>query len=223
MRLVVFDLDGTLIDSGAHISDIVTAAFAEEGLKVPTPEEAKDIIGLSLETALARLSGLSGAALDRLAATYRRIYHSNIGRAGAEPLYAGIREMLDRLQAEPHTLLAIATGKGLRGLQRVLDMHGIRDRFVTLQTPDDNPSKPDPSMLIAAMKAAGVGPDRTVMIGDTSYDMEMARSAGCFALGVTWGYHRPQVLRQAGAHALVVRVGNLDAAINSLVRVEADA
>ena len=166
---------------------------------------------------------MSGPAIDKLAETYRRLYHQTIASAGTEPLFEGVHEMLDRLAGQPETLLAVATGKGIRGVNRVLDLHGLRNLFVTVQTPDGNPSKPHPGMLQAAMREAGVGPERTVMIGDTSYDMEMARAAGCFALGVTWGYHRPQHLREAGAHTIVVRVGNLEAAINSLVKAEQDA
>ena len=223
MRLIVFDLDGTLVNSGAHIGATMNAAFTEVGLPVPSPEATAEIIGLSLEAALERLSGLSGPAIEKLAETYRRLYHQTIASAGTEPLFEGVHEMLDGLAAQPETLLAVATGKGIRGVQRVLDLHGLRKYFVSLQTPDDNPSKPHPGMLLKAMQEAGVGPERTVMIGDTSFDMEMARAAKCFALGVTWGYHRPQHLRDAGAHAIVVRVGNLDAAINSLVGIGQDA
>lgn len=223
MRLVVFDLDGTLVNSGAHISAIMAATFTEAGLTPPSADATAEIIGLSLETALEKLSGQTGPAIDKLAEIYRRLYHQTIASSGTEPLYEGVPEMLARLAAEPETLLAVATGKGIRGVNRVLDLHHIRDFFITLQTPDDNPSKPDPGMLLSAMREAGVGPEQTVMIGDTSFDMEMARAAGCFALGVTWGYHRPQHLRAAGAHAIVVRVGNLDAAINSLVKAELNA
>ena len=223
MRLVVFDLDGTLVDSGAHIGTTMSATFAEAGLPVPSPAEIAETVGLSLEIALTRLSGLDGADVDRLAGIYRRHYHKSVATTGTEPLFDGVHEVLDRLAAERETLLGIATGKGIRGVQRVLELHGLTNRFVTLQTPDGNPSKPHPGMLETAMRETGVPPERTVMVGDTSFDMEMARAAGCFALGVTWGYHRPQHLRAAGAHAIVVRVGNLDAAINSLVRDEEDA
>jgi phosphoglycolate phosphatase len=221
MRLIVFDLDGTLVDSGAHIGQTMTAAFAEECLPLPTAEATRDIIGLSLEHALERLSGRTGPTLDRLAAVYRRLYHQSVAHVGTEPLFEGIREVLDGLHAEKGTLLAIATGKGLRGVDRALSLHGLETYFASLQTPDTNPSKPNPAMLAAAMCETGVTPTQTVMIGDTSFDMEMARAAGCFALGVIWGYHRPQILRRAGAHAIVSRAGNLLAAINSLVKPDA--
>ncbi|MBU1175557.1 MAG: HAD-IA family hydrolase [Alphaproteobacteria bacterium] len=223
MRLVVFDLDGTLVNSGAHIGTTMSATFVEAGLPVPTPQDIAQIIGLSLELAVARLGGLAGTEIDRVAAIYRRLYHQSIASAGSEPLFEGVHEVLDRLSAEPGTLLGIATGKGLRGVRRIIELHGLGSRFVTIQTPDDNPSKPHPGMLDSAMRETGIAPERTVMVGDTSFDMEMARAAGCCALGVTWGSHTPRILRTTGAQAIVTRVGNLDAAINSLVKAEQDA
>ena len=221
MRLIVFDVDGTLIDSGAHINDIIMAAFTEARLPLPTAEAARGIIGLSLEVAMARLSGLSGAQLDRLVTSYRRLYHQSIAHLNAEPLYEGIRDMLDALKAEPGTLMAIATGKGMRGVERLLKLHGLESHFVSKQTPDSNPSKPDPGMLISAMSETGVGPEQTVMIGDTSFDMEMARAAGCFALGVNWGYHSNEVLRATGAHVTIDTVPELIPAINAMVTPDA--
>ncbi len=221
MRLIVFDMDGTLVDSGVHINNTTMAAFAEMRLPLPTAEEARGIIGLSLDVAMARLSGLSGAHLDRLVTTYRRLYHQSVARLDTEPLYAGIEGMLDALKTEPGTLMAIATGKGMRGVERMLKLHGLESHFASKQTPDSNPSKPDPGMLISAMSETGVGPDQTVMIGDTSFDMEMARAAGCFALGVNWGYHSNDVLRASGAHVTIDSVSELIPAINALVTADA--
>jgi len=221
MRLIVFDMDGTLVDSGVHISNTTMAAFSEMRLPLPTAEAARGIIGLSLEVAMARLSGLSGPHLERLVTTYRRHYHQSIARLDTEPLYEGIQDMLDALKAEPGTLMAIATGKGMRGVERMIKLHDLETHFVSKQTPDTNPSKPDPGMLISAMAETGVGPEQTVMIGDTSFDMEMARAAGCFALGVNWGYHSNEVLRATGAHVTVDAVPDLIPAINALVTTDA--
>ncbi len=221
MRLIVFDMDGTLIDSGAHIGRTTMAAFIAEGLTPPSDEASREIIGLSLENALMHLSGLRGPALDRLATAYRRLYHQSIADQGTEPLFAGMGAVLDTLHNEPETLLGIATGKGMRGVDRILALHRLETYFTSTQTPDTNPSKPDPGMLLSAMDETGVGPDRTVMIGDTSFDMQMARNAGCFALGVGWGYHRPGILRATGAHAIVEDVPDLIAAINALVKTDA--
>lgn len=221
MRLIVFDMDGTLVDSGVHITNTTMAAFAEHGLPLPTAEAARGIIGLSLEAALARLSGLAGPAVDRLATTYRRLYHQSIAHLDTEPLYSGITGVLDALKAEPGTLMAIATGKGMRGVERILKLHSLESHFVSKQTPDANPSKPDPGMLLSAMKQTGIGPEQTVMIGDSSFDMAMARAAGCFALGVSWGYQSSEVLRGTGAHAIVDAVPELIPAINALVIADA--
>lgn len=126
----------------------------------------------------------------------------------AEPLYDGMMDVLDTLAADGW-VLGIATVKSDRGLAQILAHHGIARRFVTLQTADRHPSKPDPSMIETAMADAGAIPATTVMIGDTSYDMMMARAAGARALGVAWGYHPTATLTAAGAHAIARMVAAL--------------
>jgi phosphoglycolate phosphatase len=116
-----------------------------------------------------------------------------------EPLYEGIADLLDTLE-QSGWLLGVATGKSDRGLRHCLAAHGIADRFVTLQTADRNPSKPHPAMALAAMAEAGVGPQATVFIGDTGWDMGCARAAGCGAIGVGWGYHDHDEMIAMGAH-----------------------
>ena len=118
-----------------------------------------------------------------------------------EPLYDGIHEVLTGL-AEAGWLLAVATGKSDRGLNACLERHGLTDLFVSLQTSDRHPSKPHTAMLEAALFEAGVAPSAAVMIGDTTFDILMARDAGVRALGVAWGYHTPDELRRAGAEAI---------------------
>jgi phosphoglycolate phosphatase len=115
-----------------------------------------------------------------------------------EPLYEGIVDLVEMLEADGW-LLGVATGKSDRGLRLCLDHHGLHPRFVTLQTADRHPSKPHPSMVEQAMAEAGSEPATTIMIGDTSFDMEMARAAGVTAIGVAWGYHEAEELRAAGA------------------------
>jgi phosphoglycolate phosphatase len=130
-----------------------------------------------------------------------------------EPLYDGIAELLGRLKAAGWRL-GVATGKSDRGLHSCLLSHGIFDLFVTLQTADRHPSKPDPSMLAVAMREAGAEPADTVMIGDTAFDMAMARAAGCRALGVAWGYHAPEELVEAGAEAVAATPAELEELID---------
>jgi phosphoglycolate phosphatase len=120
-----------------------------------------------------------------------------------EPLFDGIAELVERLDADGW-LLGVATGKSDRGLSLCLSHHGLLKRFVTLQTADRHPSKPHPSMILQAMADAGAVAETTVMIGDTSFDMEMAVNAGTRALGVAWGYHPPEELMDAGAARVAV-------------------
>ena len=126
-----------------------------------------------------------------------------------EPLYPGARETLDTLAGRPDTLLGIATGKSQRGVRAVLGRHGLAGRFVTIQTSDDAPSKPHPGMVLAAMRETGVAPEDTVVVGDTVFDLEMARAAGARAIGVGWGYHPPTALRAAGADAMIAAFAEL--------------
>jgi phosphoglycolate phosphatase len=219
MPLIVFDMDGTLIDTAGLIGEHMAGAFTGAGLEVPTLRDVRATIGLSLPVAMARLAGSEDPALiDRLVAGYKTLYRAALAREGdREPFYPGAREALDRHRGAPATLLGIATGKGLAGVNRILGRHGLERHFATLQTPDHNPSKPHPGMLFRAMAETGMDPRETVMIGDTAFDMQLARGAGAMAIGVTWGYHDPADLRGAGAHLLVDAYDQLDAAILSVL------
>lgn len=219
MPLIMFDMDGTLIDTQGLISEHMAAAFSDNGLPEPTPADVRQIIGLSLHIAVARLAPSKDAALiDRVVESYRAAYRDGLElHTDREPLYSGAREALDRLHARPEMLLGIATGKRLSGVHRILGNHGIAGHFVTLQTPDHNPSKPDPGMLLSAMRETGASPNETIMIGDTVFDIELAVNAGCRAVGVTWGYHDPGDLLRAGAGAMIDSYDELDAAIARLL------
>lgn len=200
-RLAIFDCDGTLVDSGATIHRALVTTFDAHSLVCPPRHEAQRVIGLSLEEAMQVLAPQSDSL--RLSATYREAFVAlrQLGEV-EEPLFEGIVELLAALEADGW-LLGVATGKSRRGLDHVLDCHGWDGRFVTLQTADTNPSKPAPAMAIAAMAEAGAGPDTTVLIGDTAWDMGCARSAGCGAIGAGWGYHSADELLGAGATAVV--------------------
>lgn len=204
-RLAIFDCDGTLADGQANICRAMAQCFADAGLAAPDPHAVRRIVGLSLVPAIATLLP-DAAPADHvaLADAYKRTFFAlrSDGALDAEPLYEGIAEAIAALDAEGW-LLGVATGKSDRGLLRVLDHHGLRHHFVTLQTADRHPSKPHPSMLETAMAEAGAAPETTVMIGDTSFDMQMAAAAGAHALGVAWGYHPPEELVAAGAAQVV--------------------
>jgi phosphoglycolate phosphatase len=211
-RLAIFDCDGTLIDSQVSICAAMDACFLEAGLVPPTPERTRRIVGLSLYEAMAALHPEGDAALHRtLADSYKGCFHA-LRRGGqvVEPLYDGIVEALDALAAEGWRL-GVATGKSDRGLAMALAGHGLTGRFTTLQTADRHPSKPHPSMIAAALAEADADPGASVMIGDTSYDMAMARAAGVRAIGVAWGYHEPDELIAAGADAVAFHPRDLAA------------
>jgi phosphoglycolate phosphatase len=201
-RLAVFDCDGTLVDSQVNICRAMEACFAVAKLDPPSRNDIRRIVGLSLVPAIAQLLPEADTRLHEvLAEDYKRAFHTlrQTGTLDPEPLYDGIAETIETLDANGW-LLGVATGKSDRGLALILAHHGLTHRFVTLQTADRHPSKPHPSMLELAMAEAGAGPETTVMIGDTSFDMAMARAAGAHALGVAWGYHTAHELREAGAH-----------------------
>lgn len=188
--MVVFDVDGTLVDSQAVIVASMLDAFDAVGHIPPARDQILRIVGLSLPVAMARLA--PDADIDRMVQTYKDSFVSRraaVGSAQSSPLYPGARGILDRLHATPGILLGIATGKSRRGLDLLLEAYDFGPIFVTQQVADFHPSKPHPAMLHAAMDEAGVEADHAVMIGDTTFDMDMARSAGMPFIGVSWGYH----------------------------------
>lgn len=199
-RLVIFDVDGTLVDSQADILAAMRRAFDAVGLPVPERAAVLGIVGLSLDVAMARLA--PGADNGRMVQAYKDAYMSlraQTGAAQSSPLYPGARATLERLQAMPEVLLGVATGKSKRGLDKLIEAHALEGVFVTQQVADFHPSKPHPSMIHQAMAEAGVLPAETAMIGDTSFDMEMAAAAGVHGLGVSWGYHPVSALGAARA------------------------
>lgn len=203
-RLALFDCDGTLVDSQAAICRAMDECFTAHGLIPPERADTRRIVGLSLPQAMRALVPEGESDLHHaLAETYKAVFRRHRAEGLVdEPLFDGIAGVLDILD-EAGWLLGVATGKSDRGLRLCLEDHGLHGRFVTLQTADRNPSKPDPTMLHAAIAEAGASPETTVMIGDTSFDMIMARAGGAHALGVGWGYHDPEELRTAGAADVV--------------------
>jgi phosphoglycolate phosphatase len=200
VKLIVFDCDGTLVDSQATIVTCAQAAFQAAGLAVPSAEAIRRIVGLSLVEAMHELLPEAGpATAARVAEHYREAFIAH--RAGPdfhEPLFPGARERLDDLLARDY-VLGVATGKAMRGLLAILEHHDLRSHFVTLQTADLHPSKPHPAMLLAAMAETGIPASSSILLGDTSYDMLMAMAAGVLPVGVSWGNHPVEELRAAGA------------------------
>lgn len=209
-RLALFDCDGTLVDSQAAICAAMGDCFTAAGLPDPGEAATRRVVGLSLYEAVAMLHPAGDAPLHRrMAQDYKRAFQRRRGLGlVAEPLFDGVAEAIAAI-ADAGWLLGVATGKSDRGLAFCLDRHGLADRFVTLQTADRHPSKPHPAMAHAAMAEAGAAPETTVMIGDTSYDIAMAKAAGAVAIGVAWGYHERHELLAAGADLVAERPADL--------------
>ncbi len=216
-RLVVFDLDGTLVDSQANIARAVVDSAQLLGLDAPPAAEVSRVIGLSLGEALARLfPHIDAETHRRLDHEYRECFvRYRTMPDYKEPLFDGTHEILEALDKAGY-LLGIATGKAMRGVNYLLSTQGWHGRFVTIQTPDIAPGKPHPGMVLQAMAETGVEPQNTVMIGDTSFDIEMARAAGVGAVGVSWGNHSVSELRAAGAHRVIDRLSDLLHAVDAL-------
>ena len=224
LRLVIFDVDGTLVDSQADIVAAMTIAFEAVGHPVPDRATILSIVGLSLDRAVLHLAPeLPSESHAQMVEGYKEAYISlraKTGAADSSPLYPGAREALDQLHAQENILLGVATGKSRRGLDKLLEAHDLGHMFVTQQVSDHHPSKPHPSMIETALSEAGVETDHAVMIGDTSFDMEMAKAAGVPGIGVSWGYH--DVTRLAAARQIVDRFSELPAAIERVWKVGAE-
>ena len=218
LRLVIFDCDGTLVDSQHAIIASMARAFDAHGLEVPANEAIRRVVGLSLTDAIAELHAADETTHHQTLVESYKTAFADARQAGdvEEPLFPGAHEAIATLDAAGY-LLGIATGKSRRGLDRTLERHGLQGRFVTLQTADDGPGKPDPGMVQRALRETGVDPGRTTVVGDTTYDITMARNAGAYAVGVGWGYHAANELREAGAHAIVEQFGAVAGAVALLM------
>ena len=204
MKLVLFDCDGTLVDSAAVIHRCMQATFADFGKAAPALAATKSVIGLTLDIAIARMLGQPvDAEIEAMTARYKEHFMAYRQSGGPlEPLFEGIAPLLASLSREEETLLGIVTGKSRRGLAAILAHHGYDRTFVTIRTADDCPSKPHPAMVLECCAETGIAPERAFVIGDSVYDVEMAVAAGARAIGVSWGYGAPDMLRAAGAHAV---------------------
>ncbi|MDA0369143.1 MAG: HAD-IA family hydrolase [Proteobacteria bacterium] len=201
LRLVIFDCDGTLVDSFAAIHEAMAAAFRDFGLPAPAPDRLRAMIGLSVAEQVMVLAPDADADL-RLALEngYRR---HRLGRHDPhEPLFPGARACLEALDRR-EILMAVATAKSAKGLRATLDLHGLGHFFANLQSGDRHPGKPNPAMVLTALAETGVAPASALLVGDTRYDVEMAVNAGVTPIGVGWGYHAAEELAAAGAITVV--------------------
>jgi len=199
-QLILFDCDGTLVDSHGHITDVMQRTFEESALPAPTASAVRDVIGLSLHEAVLRLLP-QGEDEQRqmIIAGYRQRYGA---APDTSPLYAGVRETLETLRQNGYWL-GIVTGKSHRGLMHTLDQHDLHATFHVWRTADACPSKPHPAMVLECMQEMGVEAAQTSVVGDSCFDIEMAAASGVQALGVSFGVGTPESLQQAGASDVV--------------------
>jgi len=215
-RLVLFDFDGTLVDSQHSIVAAFAEACRSHALHDIDPTAIRQQIGLPLAVAIAACVPESHRhrAAD-VAESYKLAHRALAAReAGHDPLFPGAADALDRLR-DCGAVLGIATGKGRRGLVNTLNRHGLFAHFTVLRTADDGPGKPDPFMVQSALAETGIAAGDAVMVGDTVFDVTMARNAGVRSIGVSWGYHERDALAGAGAETVVDSFASLMAALRA--------
>ncbi len=206
MKLVLFDCDGTLVDSAGLIHAVMARTFADFGKPRPDMSQTKAIIGLTLDIAIARMLGRAHVddEASAMALRYKENYLPLKERAeNPTPLFEGIAPLIEMLAKRDDVLIGAVTGKGRRGLLQILESHGFTEHFIVSRTADDCPSKPHPAMVMECCHETGMVPADTVVIGDAIYDMQMAKAAGAKAIGVSWGYASVDDLWKAGADAVV--------------------
>ncbi len=205
-RLIVFDWDGTLMDSASGIVECIQEASREMGLPVPTPERARHVIGLGLQDSLRfAVPELAESHYPAFAELYRKHFFA---RETAMSLFPGAHDLLRDLRGAGYSL-AIATGKSRRGLDRALAAAGVGAFFCASRCADETNSKPHPAMLNELMRELAHEPRHLVMIGDTSHDLDMAASAGVDAVAVTYGAHAEEVLRSRAPRGVVSSIREL--------------
>ena len=204
--LLIFDWDGTLMDSAACIALSLQSACRDLGFPVPSDRDARYVIGLGLHDAMAYiLPGVPSSEYPRISERYR---HHFLERDSGTTLFHGAAEMVRELRAAGY-LLAIATGKSRRGLERALTATRLAEFFHVTRCADEGHSKPDPAMLHRVLEACEVPPQRALMIGDTTHDMAMARAAGVERVAVYHGAHAEQALLEYAPLACVADCGEL--------------
>ncbi len=212
-NLIVFDCDGTLADSQNLIVEAMRLAFQSAGVSIPKRSAILRTVGLSVPESLQILAPDQYPETRNELARFYREWCMTLRRQpnAGEPLFPGAASLLFNLAARANVLLGIATGKSCRGVTRFIEQNGLQGLFATVQTADTAPSKPHPAMLLQAMEETGAVPEKTVMIGDTSYDMIMAACANVTGIGVSWGYHPVADLKRGGAKTIVSSFAALEA------------
>jgi phosphoglycolate phosphatase len=217
LKLIIFDFDGTLVDSRSLILESHRIVFADFRLPAPAPAKSLALVGKSLNVILTELAGPTAPIAEMV-----RAYDLLLPQLRADPLFAerpfdGVGDLLQELNARPDTVLGLATGHRSDTVAPALDALQWSGLFQTIQAADTAPSKPHPGMLLQAMAATGITSGDALFIGDTTFDMEMAQAARLRSIGVAWGYHRTDRLIAAGAHRVAHAVEELSGCIHAVI------
>jgi len=216
--LILFDLDGTLVDGQHSVYATFAAIFPRFGYPPPTRADVRSIIGRSLPQAIGDLLG-EDAPVMPMTEAYKAHFHAMRSVDGySEALYDDVDLVIRRLAARDDLLLGTATGKALRGVEWMIDKHGWQGFFATLQAADTAASKPSPEMVLNACRETGMDPEDTIVFGDSIFDMQMAATAGAAGIGVSWGYGAPEALLKAGASRIIHRFLDVEEAIADIRR-----
>jgi len=215
LKLIIFDFDGTLVDSRSLILESHRIVFSEFRLPAPSPADSLALVGKSLDVILTQLAGPAAPILDMVKAYDLLLPQLRADSAFAEKPFDGAGDLLSDLSSDPNTVLGVATGHRTDTIAPALEELRWTGYFKTIQAADTAPSKPHPAMLLQALAATGVTPENAIFIGDTTFDMEMAQAAQLRSIGVGWGYHRTERLLAAGAHSVVQSIDQLRDCIRS--------
>lgn len=217
MKLIIFDFDGTLVDSRALILESHRIVFADFQIPAPAPADSLALVGKSLNVILTELAGPTAPIKEMVRAYDLLLPQLRADPAFAEQAFDGVGDLLHELNARSDVVLGLATGHRSDTVAPALDALRWSGLFQTIQAADTAPSKPHPGMLLQAMAATGISSSDTLFIGDTTFDMEMAQAAGLRSIGVAWGYHRTDRLMAAGAHRVIHGVEELRGCIHAVM------
>jgi phosphoglycolate phosphatase len=215
LKLIIFDFDGTLVDSRSLILESHRLVFSEFQLAAPAPADSLALVGKSLDVILTQLAGPTAPILEMVRAYDLLLPQLRADPAFAEKPFDGVGDLLHELSSTSDIVLGVATGHRSDTIAPALEELRWTALFRTVQGADMAPSKPHPAMLLQALAATGVAPSDAIFIGDTTFDMEMAQAAQLRSIGVGWGYHQTEPLMAAGAQRVVQTVDQLRDCIRS--------